>query len=117
MRHAANGGRLLQRELVEPAQQNGVHAAPVGRTDCDGSCARRFDAFVRVALGISEQCQARAVALLRVRLVREDQLDSCATEGPRFAAHPTIRDGGHAPYWRWDFGRCSSTIVAVPLRP
>src|SRR5450432_4331454 len=40
---------------------------------------------------------------------------SAPTDGPIAAPQLMIRDGGHAPYSRWLFGRCSGTVLAEPL--
>ena len=40
---------------------------------------------------------------------------SAPTDGPTVAAQLMIRDGGQAPYSRWLLGRCSGTVLAVPL--
>jgi hypothetical protein len=42
---------------------------------------------------------------------------SVAADGPIDDAQPTMRDGGHAPYSRWDRGRCSGTVLAEPFGP
>ena len=41
---------------------------------------------------------------------------SAPTSAPFVVAHSITREGGHAPYSRWLLGRCSGTVLALPLR-
>ena len=66
---------LLQRGAVKAVLQNRLHVAVGACADTDGAFARGLEALVSVLLLETEDPEARAVALLRVRAVFEDRLD------------------------------------------
>src|SRR2546421_12282407 len=73
---------------------------------------RRSNRFVRHPL-------YRAFGPWRAERMREVMLDVHALSemlAALWARPPMIRDGGQAPYSRWLLGRCSGTVLPVPLR-
>jgi hypothetical protein len=80
--------RLEERRAIETALQDGLHSLETRAADRDGACARGIDTLAAVAIGETDDAEARAVAGLGVRAAAHDrtgELADVATDalGPR----------------------------------